>query len=468
MKRKTKKLVAMVLMLAMAVGIVGMTGCGGSRDAAGDGQQSVAAGNTERNLEGETADSETSWKILVLSLKQSGSLNDGFAGAMEALKDELGFTYEVRYKGDDGSEMLSKVETAIAEGFNGIILTKDEGNTNEIVALCEQNGVYVGNIWNNQGSSLNASSGGYAFLNNPYFVGGLVDCEESMATESEAYAKAVAEAYEALPEDKKEGSIGFVTMPPAWQPAQIPAVEKIYQSLLNDYQIPESAFALNGVEKRESGEMYAGQPAAAGSYIWPSLDVTSKTLESKYFDSNPNMTLLISMLAYSFLNSGLDSANKLQTMRVWCTGFDNEEALVENFGTYGNQTYQGVRTAPVESVVMPLVQILDKLNGHSYADKEEKMTEYAQITDQNKFDLKNLQLNSSPTIVITDDAQISAYLEHNVYGTGNAADSMLDAESVKQMMVTYNSEATYENLVSQFSNESGAVSMDKVMEMAGN
>lgn len=461
MKRKIKKLVAVALSVAMLAGILG--GCGGGDNSAKSDNQ--GSGKAEVSDEAKEANGGKTWKILVLSLKQSGSLNDGFGGALDALAAELGFEYEVRYKGDDGSEMLSKVQTAIAEGFNGIILTKDEGNTNEIVSLCAENGVYVGNIWNNQGSSLNASSGGYAFLNNPYFVGGLVDCEEDMATEGAAFAKAVAEAYESLPEDKKEGSIGFVTMPPAWQPAQVSAVEEIYQSLLNDYGIPESAFATEGVEKRTEEEMVGGKTIAAGTYVWPSLDVTSKTLESKYFDNNPNMSLLISMLAYTFLNAGLDSANKLDSIHVWCTGFDNEAALVENFGSKGNQTYQGVRTAPVESVVMPLIQIIDKLNGHSYADKEEELAKYAEITAQNKYGLKDLMLKSSPTVVIINDEQMDAYLGGNVYGTGNAADSMLDVETVKQLMVTYNENATFEELVKQFSNESTVISMDKVLEM---
>lgn len=405
-------------------------------------------------------------KIVVFTLKSSGQLNDAFEAFLGSVSNDLGFEFSVRYKGDNASEYLAKIQTAIAEGYKGIITMKDEGNTNEIVALCEENNVYFGNIWNNQGSSLNASSGGFNFLNSPYFVGGLTDCEDSMASEAAAYTSAVAKAYEALPADQKAGSIGFVTMPPAWQPNQVSACEAMYQTLKSSYKIPETAFAVNGIAKRAEQQMVGGTPVPAGSYIWPSMDITSKKLESKYFDQNPNLKLLISTLAYSFINPALDSANKLATVKVWVTGFDNEPALINNFGTKGNKTYQGSRTAPIESLAMPLVQILDKLAGNSYPDKEAAMAEFKTITNANKFRLRNLQLNASPTMVITDDAGMDAYLNHNVYGTAKGSDSLVDAATLKSLMVTYNSKATYADLVKTFTTNSSLISMEKVLEHA--
>ncbi len=469
-----KKFVSVLLILAFIVG--SFAGCSSGKEAASnsngtDDGNSEASSNESPDDGAGDKEQEQKYKIVVFTLKSSGQLNDAFEAFLGSISEELGFEYSVRYKGDDGSELLSKIQTAISEGYQGIITMKDEGNTNEIVALCEENGVYYGNIWNNQGSSLNASSGGYAFLNSPYFVGGMTDCEDDMATEAAAYCDAVAKAYAALPEDQKEGSIGFVTMPPAWQPNQVTAVEGMYQKLKaseaeGGYGIPDSAFAVNGLEKRQEEERFAGKPVPAGSYIWPSMDVTSKKLESKYFDTNPNMQLLISTLAYSFINPALDSANKLSSMRVWVTGFDNEPALINNFGTKGNQTYQGSRTAPVESLAMPLVQILDKLAGYSYPDKEEAMAEFAEITDENKMKLKNTQLKYSSTMVITSDEEMDAYLNHNVYGSAKGEDSLVDAATLKELMVTYNSGATYEKLVETFSNNSTLVTMEKVLENA--
>jgi hypothetical protein len=212
--------------------------------------------------------------------------------------------------------------------------------------------------------------------------------------------------------------------------------------------------------------MVGGTPVPAGSYIWPSMDITSKKLESKYFDQNPNLQLLISTLAYSFINPALDSANKLASMNVWVTGFDNEPALINNFGTKGNMTYQGSRTAPIESLAMPLVQILDNLAGNAYPDKEAAMAEFKTITNANKFRLRNLQLHASPTMVIIDDAGMDAYLNHNVYGTAKGSDSLIDAATLKNLMVTYNSKATYADLVKTFTTNSSIISMEKVLEHA--
>lgn len=473
MKKLMKQMVvALLTVFIIATMMLGVTGC--SKTTEGEkGQNDTTLEATDDGEKSDEAVAETKkkYKIIVFTLQASGQLNDAFAGFLAGVADELNFEYDVRYKGETASEYLGKVQTAISEGYNGVIAMKDEGNTNELVALCEENGVYFGNIWNNQGASLNASSGGYAFLNSPYFVGGLADCEDSMAPEAAAYTVALAEAYYDLPEEEKVGVIGFTTMPPMWQPNQVSAVENMYQLLKastdeGGYGVPESAFAVEGLETREEQAFIGGKPVAAGTYIWPSLDVTSMKLASRYFDQNPNMQLLISTLAYTFINPALDSSNKLTGMKVWVTGFDNEPALVDNFGTLGNQTYQGCRTAPIESLAMPLVQILDKLEGNAYPDKEEAMKAYAEITDENKFALKDYQINPSPTIIIINDEALDAYLNHNVYGTTQGEDSLLDAEMMKQMMVTYNSQASYRELVEIFSGRSTVINMESILKRA--
>lgn len=459
MKSNFKRVIALLLALVMALALVA---CGNTGDKGGNDD------DTNVSQSGDNTVTTKKQKIVIFTISASGTLNTAVDAFLDSISDELNFEYDVRYKGDTAAEYLSKVETAISEGYKGIICMKDEGNTNEIVALCEENGVYFGNTWNNQGSSLNTSEAGYAFLASEYFVGGVVDCTDGMVIEGAAYCKAVAEAYEKLPEDKKAGSIGFVTMPPAWQPAQVPAVQGMYETLINEYKIPESAFATNGLSTRAEDTAYAGTTVAAGTIEWPSMDVTSKKLESKYFDENPNMSLLISTLSYTFLNSGLDTAGKLQDIDVWCTGFDNNDALVNNFGTKGNTTYQGCRTAPIECIAMPLVQILDKLNGNSYADKEAAIDGFGALDDTNKFKYKGLQLKSSPTVVIMSDEEMDAFLNHNVYGTAKGEDSVIDADYLKQFMVTYNGEkATYADLCEAFGENSTDISMAAILAKAG-
>ena len=89
-----------------------------------------------------------------------------------------------------------------------------------------------------------------------------------------------------------------------------------------------------------------------------------------------------------------------------------------------------------------------------------------EISDANKFQLKNIQLKPSSTIVILSDEEMDAYLNHNVYGTGKGEDSLIDAEFCKQLMVTFNSSASYEQLVNAFSKDSTALDMQAVMAHA--
>lgn len=71
----------------------------------------------------------------------------------------------------------------------------------------------------NLGTSLNSSDNGYDILKSDHFVGSITSCTDTYEEGTVAYCKQIAEEYEALPDDKKEGSIGITTNPAKWTPA---------------------------------------------------------------------------------------------------------------------------------------------------------------------------------------------------------------------------------------------------------
>lgn len=461
MKKKVflKKVMAVCTAAVLCMGI--FAGCGnagstesGSQTAQNEApapEQDAAAEEASETKSGET------FKICIFTLKATGSIAESVNAFMDSIDEELQIAYEVRFAGDDAATLLDNVQTAIAEGYQGIISMTDKGNNAAILELCEESGVYFGGTWSNQGSSLNSSEAGYDILLSQYYVGSLADGRDDYAAEVAQYAAKIAECYEALPEGKKEGSIGITTNPSKWTPGHQIAAQNMYETLTTEYGIPDSAFATASVEKRVQEETYAGTPLAAGTWQFPQVDVTSKSLPGTYFQSNANLSLICSFASITYIEPALQTAGLHGKVKVWTCGYEAEDYLMGNFGTAGDQTYQGFRTAPIESVAFPLVIMLDKLNGNSYADREEKVeslkTSIESGDPKAKFQLKGYMIPYSSSIIVTDDAQFEAFRNGYVYGNANGGDSIVKASDLKNLMVTYRSDAVYEELVNFFDYE---------------
>lgn len=452
MRKKWNRVISIALVVILSVALA--AGCGSSGNSGSNEKEGADKSGA--------SDSGKSHKVVVFTLKATGSLVESVDAFMGSIADGLNFAYEVRFAGDDAATLLSNVESAIAEGYDGIISMTDKGNNAAILELCAENEVYFGGTWSNQASSLNSSEAGYDILKNAYYVGAIADGNDSYNEEIEIYAERVAEEYEALDDLEKEGSIGITTNPAKWTPGQQIAAENMYEALISEYQIPESAFATETIEKRAEDESYAGQTLAAGTWQFPQVDVSSKALPGAYFQSNSNLKLICSFASITYIEPALQMSGLHGKAKVWTCGYEAEDYLVNNFGTQGNQTYQGFRTAPIEAVAFPLVQILDKLNSNSYADKEEQTASLIEAMDSEmgaKFKLKDYMIPYSSSIIVTTDEQFAKFKDGYVYGTANGEDSIVTADDLKALMVTYNEQASYESLM-EFFDESGHLKVD--------
>ena len=403
-------------------------------------------------------------KIVVFTLKATGSIVEAVEAYLGSIHSDLGFDYEVRFAGDDAATLLNNVEGAIAEGFKGIISMTDKGNNAAILELCEDAGVYFGGTWSNQGSSLNSSEAGYDILKSSSYVGSLADGNDAYNAEVAEFAKQIAALYDALPADQKEGSIGITTNPSAWTPGHQIAAQNMYEALTGQYGIPDSAFATATIEKRTEEATFAGQKLAAGTWQFPQVDVSSRSLPSAYFQSNANLQLICSFASITYIEPALQTAGLHGKVKVWTCGYEAEDYLLNNFGSLGDQTYQGFRTAPIEDVMFPLLIMLDKINGNSYADRESKVAELTEAMASNpgaKFQLKSYLIPYSSSIIVTDDAKFDAFKTKYVYGDGKGTDNIAPAEQLKNLLVTYNSGATYADLVAFF-DESGGLTVNAI------
>jgi hypothetical protein len=315
------------------------------------------------------------------------------------------------------------------------------------------------------GSSLNSSDAGYDILKSDYFVGSITSCTDTYDEATTAYAAQIAAEYEALPEDKKEGSIGITTNPSKWTPAQQIAAQNMYVTLTEEYGIPDSAFATETLERRTEDETYAGQTLEAGTWQFVQVDVSSFSLPNAYFQSNPNLSLICSWASITYIEPALQTAGLHGKAKVWTCGFETEDYLLDNFGTNGDQTYQGDFTAPIEAVAYPLALMLDKLNGNEYTEREAKIDELTEAMDGGdvsaKFQLKNYMIPYSSSVIVTNDDEFDRFMNHYVYGTAKGEDSIVTADDLKKVMVTYNADATYDDLLALFDNN-GPLTMDAI------
>lgn len=128
----------MIKLLMSATMLLGLAACGGAGEQ--QGSDSTAAGNsTAEQASFDYADV----KIGVLGHMQSGETLDALTVYMDALSEEVGFSYEyVVGSSYDEQTNITAVQNLIASGVDGIILAIDSG-TPAILQECEAAGVFL-------------------------------------------------------------------------------------------------------------------------------------------------------------------------------------------------------------------------------------------------------------------------------------------------------------------------------------
>ena len=151
-------------------------------------------------------------------------------------------------------------------------------------------------------------------------------------------------------------------------------------------------------------------------------------LDSTYFSKHPDTQAIMSFAAgTSFVYPTMVSAGVDSDIKLFTTGADGGEET--NFGSAGTQTYQQIAFTGAESIVYPLVLMLNKINDTEFADMPEKAERI-----------------STELYIVNSDEDMELYV-NSLYNTADAANAAYTPEDVLNMTAFGNPDATYAGLV---------------------
>ena len=186
-----KKLIALVLSVAMAFALAACSSGGGSAATTAAPETTAAAETTAAESKEEpaaettaqeTTEAETeteaatfaenvdlpSYKIGIICHTNSGGCWDRILDAATYVADNL--NCEIGFEiGANAESCLSAAETMIGAGYNGLIFLADGGVTSRLIDMCSENGVYL--VFSGCNLTVTEEEGYEEFSKNEYYCG---------------------------------------------------------------------------------------------------------------------------------------------------------------------------------------------------------------------------------------------------------------------------------------------------------
>lgn len=383
--KNMKKLIALLLAAIMVLGLVA---CGGKPSGEQPGQPSGEQSGVKVN----------EYKIGVGLYTDSGKGVEAIKAYLGGISKAVGceFVYTVLSTYDEATN-LTEIQNLISAGCDGIILTADMG-TAAILEECAAAGVYLAGFLCDYNMSMYTAYD--QVFGNEYFLGTVCD---GRADQSE-YGTKVAE--QVIANGYK--NIGVIKFPAFAYPTQA-LVDDAFRAKIAEYN--------------------AGASAADQITIADTIELNFAPLEATYLSDHPDLDCIFSIAAGAGMVYPVLVANNKTNIKLYTTGFEGTDDT-DNFGSAGNQCYQGTMFSTPEAVVYPLCLLIDKLNGTVYSD----LPETAERVD------------CSPMIVLSD-ADMAKVVNSSIYYTADYSKAFLTGEEVVQLCASYNPNATYAGLV---------------------
>lgn len=327
-------------------------------------------------------------KIGILGYQQSGEPVTAINNFMSALHDATGIEYiYVCGSSYDEQTNLTHVQNLISSGCNGIIMCMDSA-MEAIIEECQLAEVFVGGFLCDMERSMEL------LKTYPNFVGTVCDG----AYDNTIYGTHAAELV--IKDGRK--SVGLLTSPYRYYPHKQEAVEA-FQKAIEEYNATaEEKIAVSDVQ-----------------------ELAFSALDATYFANHPDIDSIVTFAAGTFVYPTMIAENRTD-LCMYAVGFESEDAFLENMrkGVCGMQTYGNT-----EAVVYPLVMLINAIQGNRYADQPEQAE----------------RMDSSVVFVSTAE-EIEAVMSKSFYLNPVMENSFLTVDQIKNMILSYNADATYADL----------------------
>ena len=346
--------------------------------------------------------------IGVCFYQDTGKAVDATKAFLESLSDTLNVEFKYgTFTQTDEAANLTKVQELIASGVDGIIGTMDLG-TQSILSECEAAGVYYGGyLCDFDTSYTNAYDDVFG---NPNFVGTVTDGHNP---DDVCVGTQFLDSLIEYNESHADAPLTHVSMAifPSWAfPAQATAADQFVATVDEYNKTAETPITVDPLDEE--------------------VDVLNfAPLDSTYFSKHPDTQAIMSFAAgTSFVYPTMVSAGVDSDIKLFTTGYEGGEE--SNFGSAGNQTYQQVIVTGVETIVYPLVLLLNKINETEFVDMPEKAERI-----------------STEQYIVNSDEDMELFV-NSLYTTADVSAAAYTPEDVLNMTAFGNPDATYADLVS--------------------
>ena len=344
--------------------------------------------------------------IGVCFYQDTGKAPNATKAFLESLADTLNVEFKYgTFTQTDEAANLTKVQELIASGVDGIIGTMDLG-TQSILSECEAAGIYYAGYLCDFDTSYTTAYDDV--FGNSNFLGTVVD---GHAPDDVNIGDQFFDSLIEYNERNADAPLTHVSMAvfPVWAfPAQTTAAEQFVADVEEYNKTAETPITVDPLEE---------------------VDVLNfAPLDSTYFSKHPDTQAIMSFAAgTSFVYPTMVSAGVDSDIKLFTTGADGGEET--NFGSAGTQTYQQIAFTGAESIVYPLVLMLNKINDTEFADMPEKAERI-----------------STELYIVNSDEDMELYV-NSLYNTADAANAAYTPEDVLNMTAFGNPDATYAGLV---------------------
>ena len=345
--------------------------------------------------------------IGVCFYQDTGKAPNSTKAFLESLADTLNVEFKYgTFTQTDEAANLTKVQELIASGVDGIIGTMDLG-TQSILSECEAAGIYYAGYLCDFDTSYTTAYDDV--FGNSNFLGTVVD---GHAPDDVNIGDQFFDSLIEYNERNADAPLTHVSMAvfPVWAfPAQTTAAEQFVADVEEYNKTAETPITVDPLDEE--------------------VDVLNfAPLDSTYFSKHPDTQAIMSFAAgTSFVYPTMVSAGVDSDIKLFTTGADGGEET--NFGSAGTQTYQQIAFTGAESIVYPLVLMLNKINDTEFADMPEKAERI-----------------STELYIVNSDEDMELYV-NSLYNTADAANAAYTPEDVLNMTAFGNPDATYAGLV---------------------